>query len=402
MFDNPTGAAGNQPEAQDIFSQPPPLGAPAMPSAPAGPPSLPTEPGMPTGVPPLPPSVHTMPEKFLGGSGGAAAPTGGRGGRMLTIILISILVVLALGGGGFFAYQRFVKKDTNTNTNTNNTNTTTNLNTNTNLNANANLNANVNLNTNTTVNANDNTNTTTNLNTNANANANANTNAATNTNSVVSSGAPLPSTTDTDGDGLTDVEEQSYTTDKNKADTDGDGFIDGRKIENGVLVGETALGFNPRGTGRLDASGLVRLFTNSSFRYSTLYPSSWVAQATASDNQTILFTPPDGTGELVQVLVQDNPSKLTARDWYVVANPGVAATVITNVVVNGLEGVQTADGNNVYLAKDDKIYILTYSVGALTTVNFRTTFEMMVSNFRLVPATNVTTNTNTTTSNTNT
>lgn len=396
MFDNPTGTPGSQPEAQDIFSQPPPLGGGVPPSpAPAGgPPSLPTN------MPVAPASVHTMPEKFMGGGGsasGGAAPSG-RGGRKLTMILIIVLVVVALGGGGFFLYQRFAATSTNTNTNVAVQNLNTNVNQNLNVNGNENLNVSLNSNTNTTTNLNANTN----LNTNSATNLNSNTNSSINTNTSVSAGTPLPSTVDADGDGLTDVEEQSYTTDKSKADTDADGFIDGRTLQNGILLGEVALGYNPKGTGRLDASGLVRLFTNSSFRYSTLYPSSWVAQATASDNQTVLFTPPDGTGELVQVLVQDNPSKLSARDWYSAANPGVSSTVIANVVVNALEGVQTADGNNVYLAKEDKIYILTYSVGALTSVNFRSTFEMMVSNFRLVPATNVTTNTNTTTSNTNT
>jgi hypothetical protein len=53
------------------------------------------------------------------------------------------------------------------------------------------------------------------------------------------------------------------------------------------------------------------------------------------------------------------------------------------VTVNGLEGVRTSTGEDVFFAKADKIYNISYSAGQLPALNFMTTFEMMFGSFRL-------------------
>jgi hypothetical protein len=336
--------------------------------------------------------IHVMPDRFLSSE---SRKSGGKGSKNLVIILI-LAGVLVIGGGAAAAAYFFLKPAANENANnaqvlnvnTANLNQAVNTTTNTN-NSNANTsNSNSGLNANT---ANRNTNSTNlNLNSNANTNTNGNSNTnATNTNSGVARTEPLPSTTDTDDDGLTDAEERLYGTNASQPDSDGDSFIDGKQFVSmdsagrEVFAGEFYLGYNPLGVGRLDTSGLVRSFTNSTFSYAILYPSQWLAQAAKSDNRSILFTPAEPTGETIQVIILDNPTKLTARNYYLADNPGVNAASIETVVVNGLEGIRTANQEDVYLAKGDKVYQIHYAVGQLTSLNFMISFEMMYQNFRL-------------------
>ena len=361
-----------------------PAGGPAEPRTPSQPPVNFDE-------------VHVMPERFLT----PESHSGGPGGRRSNLILIIAIATLVIGGGAAAAAYFLLKPANDNANNTNNSNSVANLttnqglnfnlNANLNSNANANSNLNANLNANRNANANTNSSVNQNLNLNANSNLNANLNANTNTGRT----QPLPSSTDSDSDGLTDVEEQLYGTNANAPDSDGDSFVDGKQVlANGQIVGEVYLGYNPSGIGRLDTSGLVRLYTNTTWSYALLYPTNWLAQASDTSARTVLFTPSNPTGEFIQVMVEDNPSKLTALNYYLSLNPGLTASAVESVVINGLEGVRSADGENVYLAKADKVYIVRYSVGALTQVNFITSFEMMFKSFRLTVADSTNSNQN--------
>lgn len=342
--------------------------------------------------------IHVMPERFLASD----ARKAGGGKKKNTLLIVILLVVLLIGGGAAATVFFLLKPDANTNENANvlvvnnaanpnlnsqnlntgNTNQLFNANSNVNAVTNSNRNINQGLNTNTGLNTNQ-----TNLNSNSNVNAATNANGNGNTNTAVTRTEPLPSTLDTDSDGLTDVEEAVYGTRSNQPDSDGDSFIDGKRLRtDGKYDGEFYNSYNPLGIGRLDTSGLVRSFTNTSFNYAILYPSEWVASATKSDNRTILFNPSNPTGETIQVMVEDNPSKLTAKNYYLSVNPGVDPTALDPVVVNGLEGVRSPTGEDVYLAKNDKVYRVHYAVGQLQSLNFMTTFEMMFQNFRLTSA----------------
>ncbi|USN53263.1 MAG: hypothetical protein H6760_03765 [Candidatus Nomurabacteria bacterium] len=340
-----------------------------------------------------------MPDRFLDPEAKKGRP--GKPNRMLWIV---IMVTLLLGGGAAAAVYFLVQSpaDDNANTvnaanfqlnlNTSNTNTSANSNASQNTN-NANVtNGNENGNTNTVSNQNTNTvsnqntnSVVTNQNTNTSTNTNsANTNTTTNTNTTGTRTEPLPSTLDSDDDGLTDVEEQLYGTEATQPDTDGDGFIDGKRVNSASeIVGEVYLGYNPRGIGRLDTTGLVRSFTNTSFNYTMLYPTQWVASATDQNSRTVQFLPTNPTGETIQVIVEDNPTKLSARNYYLSLNTGVSSSDLEDVVVNGLEGVKSPTGEDVYLGKADKIYVIHYAVSQLTALNFQTTFDMMYQSFRL-------------------
>lgn len=350
---------------------------------------------MPQTPPPPSQDFHTMPERFLDtGAPGSApgAPSKGSGGmgKKLLIAGVSAVVLGGLGAGAWYYFTKMApanKGNANANINANaNTNSIYNFNLNENVNVNTNANANLNLNLNVNQNAN------LNVNTNANANLNTNTNT-----SVTTTGTPLPSSLDMDSDGVTDVEEQVYGTNANIADSDSDGFIDGmRKLSNGKYEGEVYSGYCPMKSGsvRLDDAtcGIVRTYTNTTYNYALWVPKNWLTQATSGDDKTVVITPDIATAEFFQVTMLDNPSQLTARDYYVSLNPGVDATKLEDVSVNGLDGVISLDLSTVYFVKGTKIYILSYNSDALQKINFKTTFDMMYRSFRLVvPSTNTNT-----------
>lgn len=350
----------------------------------------------PTAPPPPPtgPQVFSMPEKFRASGSG---PSKSSGTKKLVIILIVVAVVGALGVGGLYLFQNVLNKSNTNAANTNvseNVNTVANLNDNGNANVDTNAATNVNSNSNATVNGNTNGNVNSAINGNANSNANvavntnANTNAATNsnTNAATVAASPLPSSTDADSDGLTDVEEKVYGTDPNKPDTDGDGFIDGKQVRpDGTIAGELYLGYNPLGAGRLEGSAIVKRALNANKEYSVLIPAKWASTTDASGG--ILINPDVSTGEFFQVRKVDNAAKLTPKQWYQANNPTANVDALTTFAVNGLEVLYSEDASTAYIFKDATVYTFTYSTGSLTQVNYRTTFDMMVRNFKLESAT---------------
>lgn len=225
-----------------------------------------------------------------------------------------------------------------------------------------------------------------NVNSNANANTNLNTNSSTNANANTNSnvGSPLPSSKDTDADGLTDVEEAAFGTDASNPDSDSDTFIDGKQIRSdNTIVGEVYLGYNPKGEGTLEAAtSLVRRVENSTKVYSVLVPTKWTATADAQGG--VLVTPDTQTGEFFQVQAATNASRLTPQQWYQQNNPAANVASLGTIAVNGLEGIISEDSSTVYLFKDTSAYSIQYGTGSVTQANFRTIFDVIVRNFKLV------------------
>lgn len=337
-----------------------------------------------------------MPERFR--SAGPAPVSGGGGAKgsgrtkKLVITLVVVLVVAGLGVAGLFIFNQVVKNSNNSNTaNTNlNVNRLANLNTTANTNTVTNTTTNDNLNTNTTnANiANDNTNTTNTNSTNANVSTNSsntnsvsNTNAATNTN-ISTTTTPLPSSADSDSDGLTNVEETVYGTDSTNTDTDGDTFIDGMQVRaDGSVIGELANLYNPKGTGQLEGSSLVKRIQNSTKTYGLLVPTSWT---TNESSGLLVITPTVQTGEFFQVRTYDNATSQTPTQWYQANNPQAQMSLVKTSAINGLEVLISEDGSSAYFFKDTKVYGLTYTNGGLSQLNYWTTFAMMMKSFKLV------------------
>lgn len=358
---------------------------PVMPASGMPSPQSPTPPMAPFSPPQAP--VHTMPERFRSAG---PAPTGPKGGssktKKLIIMLIVVVVVAGLGVGGLYVFNKVVKNSNNANTNTSLVNLVTNRSANLNTTANANVTTeNINgtnaTNGNTNdANANTNSATNTNVAANSNGNSNANTNAATNTNTTATT--PLPSTADSDSDGLTNVEETAYGTDPNNADTDGDTFIDGMQVRaDGTVIGELANLYNPKGTGQLEGSSLVKRVQNSTKTYGLLVPTNWT---TNESSGLLVITPTVQTGEFFQVRTYDNATSQTPEQWYQANNPQANMSQVKTSAVNGLETLTSEDGGTVYFFKDTKVYGLTYTNGGLSQLNYWTTMAMMTKSFKLV------------------
>ncbi|MDP2631115.1 MAG: hypothetical protein Q8P56_06970 [Candidatus Uhrbacteria bacterium] len=185
---------------------------------------------------------------------------------------------------------------------------------------------------------------------------------------------------DTDQDGLTDVEERLYSTDPAKSDTDADGFSDGNELKNQYdpLKAET----------RLDVSGIVNTYTNQTFKYALLYPSSWVAKANdPTSNREVMIS--SASGEFFTISVQDNSNKLSPVDWYttVVTSAGDTSR-LQSFAYDTWSGVMTEDSLTVYLTRNEKdsqapplMYVIKYSLNTKNEVNFITTFQMMLRSF---------------------
>ncbi|MBI5221954.1 MAG: hypothetical protein HY980_00430 [Candidatus Magasanikbacteria bacterium] len=181
-------------------------------------------------------------------------------------------------------------------------------------------------------------------------------------------------TADTDNDGLTDEEEKIYGTDPALPDSDSDGYVDTLEIQNLY----NPIGFKPV---RLFDSGKVKIYQNPVFSYSIFYPGDWISQSLDPNNKDVMFTA--ATGEFVEVLVEDNPLKMTAEAWYLGQSPGVDASQLEHIITKDkLAGVKSPDGLVAYISFEDKVFAINYNIGLKTEVNFLETLQMMTNSFR--------------------
>lgn len=402
---------------------PPNVGAMPQPSASSVPPVTPTSVQIPvqnqsgqTTV--ADDQVYTMPDKFLQQTPVAATAKPKKSHKGLTIVLIVIIILALLGiiGGVLFyvlkvlpaqnqttntgAVVNSVANDNQTNTvaNTNNANVNTNT-----INVNGNTNKTANNKVNALDNANDNANSNINTNTTTNkTNVNTNTTTNTNTNTNTTTTTPLPSSKDTDADSITNEEEKIWGTKADLPDTDSDGYADGAE----VLAGYDPL--NPVSSGRLIDGGALGTYANKDYGYDIYYPIDWIAEALSEGAMNeVLFTPDslDTAGQFVEVIVEDNPTGLTAIDWYVDQTEVDESSLETVTTASGLDGVWSLDGNTAYFATNNNIYAVSYRYGNSQELYFKTTFTMMVRSFALTKkaqsandaAVNSNTSTNTTT-----
>ena len=186
----------------------------------------------------------------------------------------------------------------------------------------------------------------------------------------------VSSSLDSDNDGLTDVEEIIYHTEVNNPDSDGDGNPDSQEVINlsDPLKNEES---------KLAASGVVNVYTNPTYAYSFFYPSSWLARAIPeTDNQEVLVI--TNTGEFFSSTVINNPEKLNPAAWYIQQSPQTEEGSLYPVTIHNQEAVWNPDRLTVYIAKEDKIYILSYNVGTEKQANFKATFQSLINSFQFI------------------
>ncbi len=183
---------------------------------------------------------------------------------------------------------------------------------------------------------------------------------------------PLLSTLDSDADGLTDKEEELFTSDPKMPDTDKDGYPDGMEVLNF---------YSPVSTSTLLKDNLVSTYIDSDNRISFLYPTNWVVEVSAIDNTITIKTDEE---DFIRITAQSNPSRLTVRQWYLSLVPNIPPGKLIEEQVGEYKGVKSVDNSTFYLAVDDKIYLFTYAAGLKNRVDYLTTWQMIYKSFKVI------------------
>jgi len=183
---------------------------------------------------------------------------------------------------------------------------------------------------------------------------------------------------DTDQDGLTDVEENLWSTDLQKKDTDGDSYDDGKEVLN--LYSPSVAGSDDKA--KLFGAGQIKSYTNTKFGYSLFYPASWQVNDFGDSGEQVVFI--SNSGEFFEVIVSKNDgSYATIKDWYQAQNPASDSSSWEEVLIGNWSGIKSQDKLNVYLLKNNYIYALSYNVGLKQELNYQTTFNMVLKSFQL-------------------
>src|SRR3989344_2732042 len=186
---------------------------------------------------------------------------------------------------------------------------------------------------------------------------------------------PLPSSRDSDGDAVTDVEEGLWGTDPLQPDSDTDGYLDGQEL---VSLFDPA-----RANGaRLDQAAGARTYVNPQLRYALLAPASWENRLIDPTNslQTLFAA---STGEFISIIARQNVEGFaSARAWYASEYRAVSPDALQDFTNAALAGVMSADGLAAYVIDGGYLYAISYNPGLRESVNFKTTFRMMVQSFR--------------------
>lgn len=182
---------------------------------------------------------------------------------------------------------------------------------------------------------------------------------------------------DSDTDLLTDAEERMYGTDPEKPDSDEDGFLDGTEV---------AGGFDPtRGSSaKLASSSLVNTFTNKTFGYSFVYPSSWLATSANQSDREVLAS--SATGEFISFTIYENPDSLSPLAWAttVTADTSAQAQSFTGSLIGGSEAATSKNGLVVFLSRASgpgsasPILEIKYNLNTKNEINFQSTFSLML------------------------
>lgn len=189
---------------------------------------------------------------------------------------------------------------------------------------------------------------------------------------------PSSDSLDNDNDGLTAAEERSFKTDATNADTDGDGYKDGDEISRlySPLAGNGAF---------LNASGLVKLYKNTTFNYSLwVVTEDWITRSMDETNREIIFTAPNG--DTVTVLSEPNDSKQTIENWYLARHTDVKQSQLRKFQMSTLSAIKSPDGLAAYATNGTTIFSISYQPAG-SAVNYPAIFQLMLNTFKSPAAT---------------
>lgn len=179
---------------------------------------------------------------------------------------------------------------------------------------------------------------------------------------------------DLDRDGLTDVEEELFTSDAGKPDTDGDSYDDGREIFHLYSPTDYA-------PARLITGSIVKEYLNPIFQYKIYYPSSWAVGNVDPEYRDMLFS--TLSGENIEVRVFDRASQQTFEDWFAVNFPNELGSALLDFkTVFGAAGKMRNDKLVYYFNDAEHFYVVVYHVTDSNVINYREVIEMAARSFR--------------------
>ncbi len=187
----------------------------------------------------------------------------------------------------------------------------------------------------------------------------------------------LGDTIDFDGDGLTDVEEELFTTDVADTDTDDDSFPDGVEVSNL---------YNPviKAPASITTSTSISSYKSTIHKYELIYPIDWLAAPLDANKQNeVLFT--SLTGEYMALNTYELEVGESFVAWFSKNNPKVAFSKL-NPWENRMGQVGWYEDQQLrfYFATPEKVFVLQYNAGVRNAINFRRTLEMMAESFHFV------------------
>lgn len=176
---------------------------------------------------------------------------------------------------------------------------------------------------------------------------------------------------DSDQDGLADLEEILFDCNINAKDSDGDNYDDLSEILNL---------YNPTGGGSLMVNPNIEKYINSDFGYYVYYPYVWKVD-NIGGNESIVFKIENN--QFIQIIAQANPDKILLEDWYLEQMKIDSIDYDRKMYKKGWQAIKSDDNLTVYLAKPgaDKIFAISYNLGASDVLNYLNIFNMMVKSF---------------------
>ncbi|MFA6422591.1 MAG: thrombospondin type 3 repeat-containing protein [Candidatus Buchananbacteria bacterium] len=203
----------------------------------------------------------------------------------------------------------------------------------------------------------------------------------TNTSTPAISLTPPQLSPDTDNDNLTDLEESLIGTSLINSDTDNDGFKDGDEIVNGYnpLIPESV------NSAKLESASFIKMgktdFASDNFSVPVI--KRWSFSTIKATKQVIITT---DTGEIIKISVRDNPSRVSALDWYLALNPQVSPMQLRQIEYGDLTGIVSPDGLSTYLTDilKTRIYSFEYIMDNGSQVRYPNIFKMLIKKFTLI------------------
>lgn len=179
---------------------------------------------------------------------------------------------------------------------------------------------------------------------------------------------------DVDQDGLTDAEEEFFSSDPGNRDSDQDGYLDGLEVRNLY----SPQGFAPI---KIIDSGFVREYTNPRWNYRLYYPVAWELDAVDAQQRQVLIS--TITADYVDVQVFDKRPGETITTWF--------ARVVRGMRFQELREEQTRFKQTVLVRPDfgvaffdspGRVYALVYRPGTGNAISYPHIAEMIIQSFR--------------------